>query len=334
MKGKICLLWLIMISVLAGCGLGSDSDTPPRTSGKKQDYNQNGISDLDQSDENTRREFIFVCPIIDNEYWQMCMQGIKAADKEFGTSTRVVGPQSKENFATEIVGYMEEAIASKPDGIMGYAGIEDMFPLIERASEQGIPFLAIDSDAPDTSRIAYVGTDLYSFGYQAGETLVHLINESGKVGYLCSSFSAQNESLVFGAFLDAISDYDIEVAARMEGGTSEDSAEQAAKAMLKEHPELNAVFCTASFNATGVARVKKEQGLDDLVLVGVDDTDENLLYVREGIINAIMAQSPYQMGYHGVQLLDEYLTMGRLLTDSYDTKSVLVTKENVDTYKE
>ena len=63
--------------------------------------------------------FIFVCPIVGLEYWNLCTDGIEAADAEFGTSTQVVGPTDATNFVTEVVGYMESAIATKPDLLCG-----------------------------------------------------------------------------------------------------------------------------------------------------------------------------------------------------------------------
>ena len=66
------------------------------------------------------------------------------------------GPREAADFDREIIRYMGEALESEPDGIMGYAGIRAMFPLINQAGEKGIPFLAVDSDAPSTTRIAYI----------------------------------------------------------------------------------------------------------------------------------------------------------------------------------
>ena len=51
-------------------------------------------------------EFIFVCPIVGLEYWNLCADGIAAADAEFGTSTQIVGPTDASNFVTEVVTYM------------------------------------------------------------------------------------------------------------------------------------------------------------------------------------------------------------------------------------
>ena len=73
MKKKLCLIGLISVLLSAGCGSRNKTvpDLPPAPA-EERDY-----------------DFIFVCPIIDNEYWQSCIQGIWDADEELGTTTHV-----------------------------------------------------------------------------------------------------------------------------------------------------------------------------------------------------------------------------------------------------
>lgn len=323
MKRKLFAAVLLASFILTGCGGSAVSKTP--------------LPPADLGTPAPQREsydFIFVCPIIDNEYWADCIAGIEQADKELGTKTRVIGPQTADNFAVEIIDYMKEAVDAEPDGIMAYSGIAELFPLIDEAGERGIPVLSAGSDAPDTSRIAFIGTAPYTAGNTAGKAMIELTGGTAKIGYLCSSFSAEKEKLIFDIFSETISDYDMEVVAVGEGMADADYSTKATETMLEEHPEITAIFCTAGYNVTGAARVKKAQGLDDLVLLGPDDVDENLAFVREGVIDAIYVQAPYQIGYQGVYLLKEYIETGKLASDTYDTGTILVTKDNVDTYKD
>jgi len=307
---------MVFVFLLPGC-------TKTGNSGRKADADAGSGNGAD---------FVFVCPVVEDEYWKDCIRGIKRADKELGTTTRVTGPETADNFTREITGYMEKAVASHPDGIMAYAGTEDMFPLVNKAAAEGIPVLTVDSDAPGTDRVAYLGTDLYGSGYKAGETIVSLAGGKAKIGYICSSFSAQDETEVYNAFKDAIHDYDMEIVSEKEGHEDPGYAAKAAKKMLKEHPEITAIFCTAGYNITGAARAKEELGLDSLVLVGFDDVKENLEFVRKGTINALLAQSPEQMGYKSVCLMKEYIDKGGLAAKTYNTGTILITQENVDTY--
>ena len=85
--------------------------------------------------------------------------------------------------------------------------------------------------------------------------------------------------------------------------------------------------------AEAAAKVKVEYGLDDLVLVGYDDQEETLKYIRDGVIYGVIVQDPYTMGYLGVKNLYDYLTNGKVENEHVDTGTITVTLDNIDTYK-
>lgn len=278
--------------------------------------------------------FIFVCPIVGLEYWNLCTDGIEAADAEFGTSTQVVGPTDASNFVTEVVGYMETAIATKPDGIFCYAGLDSMPKLLAEAAEAGIPVVTIDSDCSDTTnRLAYAGTDPYNAGYASGLAMIEGTGGEGTIAILTSSLGSEKEQIEINAFMDAIADTNLEVVVTEE--TNADLAVGVVKmeAIAQTYPDLKAVLGTSAYDVQAAAKVKVEYGLDDLVLVGYDDQEETLKYIRDGVIYGVIVQDPYTMGYLGVKNLYDYLTNGKVENEHVDTGTITVTLDNVDTYK-
>ena len=278
--------------------------------------------------------FIFVCPIVGLEYWNLCTDGIEAADAEFGTSTQVVGPTDASNFVTEVVGYMETAIATKPDGIFCYAGLDSMPKLLAEAAEAGIPVVTIDSDCSDTTnRLAYAGTDPYNAGYASGLAIIEGTGGEGTVAILTSSLGSEKEQIEIKAFMDAIADTNLEVVVTEE--TNADLAVGVVKmeAIAQTYPDLKAVLGTSAYDVQAAAKVKVEYGLDDLVLVGYDDQEETLKYIRDGVIYGVIVQDPYTMGYLGVKNLYDYLTNGKVENEHVDTGTITVTLDNIDTYK-
>lgn len=319
-KIKITAAFLLVLvsALLSGCAHEQEKEAADSTdTAKKDGY-----------------EFIFVCPIINNEYWQACIEGIEKADRELGVTTHVIGPAEAASFSTEIVGYMKEAVNASPDGIMAYSGIEATWPYINQAGDNNIPFLSIDSDAPDTNRLAYVGTDSYNSGYLAGETMVSLTKGRAKIGILLTPDAPTNQKKAISGFCDAISDYDMDVVCMEECDADPEAAEATVRTMLLAHPDITGIFGLASYHITGAARVKKADNLTGLKLIGFDDVEENLAFIREGIIDAITVQRPDLMGYRGVYLLNEYMEHGTLSSDFYDTGTILVTADNIDSYKD
>ena len=278
--------------------------------------------------------FIFVCPIVGLEYWNLCTDGIEAADAEFGTSTQVVGPTDASNFVTEVVGYMETAIATKPDGIFCYAGLDSMPKLLAEAAEAGIPVVTIDSDCSDTTnRLAYAGTDPYNAGYASGLAIIEGTGGEGTVAILTSSLGSEKEQIEIKAFMDAIADTNLEVVVTEETNADLSVGVVKMEAIAQTYPDLKAVLGTSAYDVQAAAKVKVEYGLDDLVLVGYDDQEETLKYIRDGVIYGVIVQDPYTMGYLGVKNLYDYLTNGKVENEHVDTGTITVTLDNIDTYK-
>lgn len=278
--------------------------------------------------------FIFVCPIVGLEYWNLCTDGIEAADAEFGTSTQVVGPTDASNFVTEVVGYMETAIATKPDGIFCYAGLDSMPKLLAEAAEAGIPVVTIDSDCSDTTnRLAYAGTDPYNAGYASGLAMIEGTGGEGTVAILTSSLGSEKEQIEIKAFMDAIADTNLEVVVTEETNADLSVGVVKMEAIAQTYPDLKAVLGTSAYDVQAAAKVKVEYGLDDLVLVGYDDQEETLKYIRDGVIYGVIVQDPYTMGYLGVKNLYDYLTNGKVENEHVDTGTITVTLDNIDTYK-
>ena len=334
MKKFICAaLITAMVMGLAACGgSGASSASGTAAASAKETAASASASAADSG-----YEFIFVCPLVGLEYWDMCAAGMAAADKEFGTSTQFIGGSDPSTITTDIVTYFESAISSKPDGIMAYCGLEFIPTLIAKADEQNIPVMAVDSDSPEPSRIAYVGTDPSNAGYASGEAMAAVTGDTAKIAILCSSTAAEKEMEEIEAFKQAMTDkgVDYEILAMEETGADLTTGVNKMQALVQTYPEMTAVLCTSAYDVQAAAKVKEEMNLTDLHLIGYDDQEETLNYIRKGLIDGIIVQDPYMMGYLSVKLMKEYLDNGgKLEQETYDTGTILVNAENVDTYKE
>lgn len=318
-------------TLLAGCGGATSTDTASTSSDTTAETTETADTAETNGD---AKQFIFVCPIVGLEYWNMCSDGIAEADKEFNVNTQIVGPTDASTFTTEVVNYMESAIATKPDGILCYAGLDSYPKLLQEAADQGIPVITIDSDCSDTTnRIAYVGTDPYNAGYSSGEAMVKATGGEGTVAILTSSVSSEKEQTEIEAFKDAIKDTNLEIVCMEETNADLATGVQKMEAIAQTYPDLTAVLGTSAYDVQAAAKVKKEYHLENLHLIGYDDQEETLVYIREGVIDAVIVQAPYQMGYLGVKVLAEYIDNGSLEEESIDTGTITVSIDNVETYK-
>ena len=80
---------------------------------------------------------------------------------------------------------------------------------------------------------------------------------------------------------------------------------------LNEMPNITGIFVSGA-GLSGVAQAVYERGTADVQkVVGFDATQRNITYMKNGTVQFLIDQSPYQQGYKAVQLLVDYLFEGR-----------------------
>src|SRR5450631_4116294 len=113
-------------------------------------------------------------------YWQSALAGLNHAAGEMKVRAEMVGPDTYDTKAEH--DEFQRAVQQKPAGIMVSAADASMLaPDINAALQQGIPVITIDSDAPSSKRLFFVGTDNYNAGTLGGNLVVKLLAGKGNV---------------------------------------------------------------------------------------------------------------------------------------------------------
>ena len=108
-----------------------------------------------------------------------------------------------------------------------------------------------------------------------------------------------------------------------------------AKAMtleaLKENPDIKVVYSTNETSTLGVCQAIQELGLepDEITVIGFNSNESELQYLRGGVLDALVVQNPYNIGYLGVYYAGQFVTGGGASGMEY-TGVVYVTAENID----
>lgn len=271
--------------------------------------------------------FTFVCPLT----WTILASGIKDADKEFGTDTKLVGCSHLDP-ALQIQA-LETAICSNPDGIIT-AGIEEndeLSAVLLKAAKKGIPVVLVDSDLPESKRICYIGTDNIKAGQLAGCDLYKATGGKAKIGVIASSLTAPNQYQRLTGFKDEISRYpDLSLECVIQCESSRLLLNEKIPQMLKEHPDINALFCMEGYSSDMTGKILKQLGKPycDIPVVSFDIVTPSFQYVEEGTYYSIIAQSPYEQGYLAVSKLVDYLN-GKPVESICYTDSFSIKKEDL-----
>lgn len=283
--------------------------------------------------ESEKRRYTFVCPLVGNEYFALVDNGMNDADAEYGCDTEMVGTATAD--VEEMMDALAAAVAADVDGIiMPVHFPEVQNPGLLAAKEAGIPVVTIDADDAGSERLAFAGTNPYQAGYSAGQAMVEGTGGTAKIGILTSTVGAGGKlDLEIAGFEEAIAGHDMEIITIEETNGDLLKAAEKTQAMVLAYPELTGIYCLTTYDIQGAAKVIEENGLEGITIVGYDDGEETLKYIRSGAAYATVVQDPYMMGYLGVQLLERINNGETLEETDIDTGTIVVTKENVDTYK-
>lgn len=294
-------------------------------------------------------KYYLVATNIEIQYWKEATAGFYKAARELGVQAEVVGPK-----VYDPQGQVEEfrkliQAEQKPAGILVSVASEKlMTPVINQAIEMGIPVITIDSDAPSSKRLFFIGTDNYQVGVTAAQIVVDALGGAGNVvvytmpdqpnlrdrlrGY--QSVFDQFRHLRIADIIDIKGDPRVAFDTTMEIVNNRRRLEN-----------IDAFVCLEALAGKEVAEVLDRNHVKDKIIMAMDTDDMTLEWIRQGRIIATIAQKPYTMGYYGLRLLaDLVLYKIPSLTINFrehpfsplpvfvDTGSTVVNKNNLDEF--
>ena len=202
------------------------------------------------------------------------------------------------------------AIAEKPAGIMvSVSDVSVISPDIDAAMQAGIPVITMDSDAPSSKRLFFIGTDNYNAGVLGGNLASKLLNGKGNVVIYRLPTQTNQKDRLSGYQAAFAAHPDIKVAQIIDLQDQPDIsgfAYDTTKKMIDSKANVNAFVCLESRSCGGVSDAVSRAGLAGKTVVIAMDTDpETLDWMQKGVTSATIAQKPFTMGYFGAKLLGD-----------------------------
>jgi ribose transport system substrate-binding protein len=243
-------------------------------------------------------------------YWANVEKGVEDAAAALGVQADFFVP-TQEDIAAQL-STMEGYIAQGYDGIaVAPSDPTAMQATIQAAMDAGIPVITLDTDAPESARLAYVGTSNKAAGVVAGQEMSKLLPDGGSVAIGTGSLTALNSLERIEGFREGLAD-NVTVIEPV-NNDKEDSATalELANATLVANPDLDGAFGVYAYNGPAWAKAVKEQGkAGEVKIVAFDATDEHIAFLKEGVIDVLIAQREYFQGYNSVELLTEMANKG------------------------
>ena len=279
----------------------------------------------------------YVVPNIAHPTFLCAKEAFERAAVDFNFEPTFTGSSSFD--VNEMVKEMELAIADQVDGIIVMCSVPSALqPVIQEASDAGIPVCTIIADCPDADRLAYLGLNNQNYGKIATDEALKALNGRKPV-VACMVPTFENIS---GIEIIASCKENLEKAGEYEWVTTVESntdmvtAIQLWEDVLTTYPEVNLIYCVSAEAGAAAATVMKERGLtaEDITVIAISDLDETLQDIRDGLIHCTMSENIPRVGYQPAQWICEYVREGKKPALINDTGTFAITKENVDNYKD
>ena len=320
MKRVVLLFSLVMVLALAvGCG-GAVEQAAPTVAAAVQEAAPTVAAAVEEaaSADVGDQLYVFLPKSLDNPYWDNCRKGMEDLAAELGVQAEFLGPDTAD--AAKQVGIFESVIARKPAGIaVSPNDPATMTAPIAAAMAAGIPVFAWDADAPDSERIAYIGTNNVTAGRVAGEEMAKAIDGAGQVAILHGSLTAANANERVQGFEEAIANYpDIEIVAIEPTEDSLATALSKAESLLQAYPDLKAFYGVTGSGVPGAAgAVKQANKCGEVQVVGFDVVPQGIEAMNEGCAQVLISQRPYGMTQMTLQIMFDLHNNGTEVTEEF-----------------
>ncbi|MDV4151853.1 substrate-binding domain-containing protein [Clostridium sp. AL.422] len=294
---------------------------------------QDILREQENYDENLKKKVVLISHVYSNPYWQDVRKGAENAAKDKNIIVEFQGPDYAS--VDEGLRLIKMAYASNVSGIITYVQDGSKYnSIINKVIENGIPIVTIDSDAEESKRLSYVGTDNVNAGKAGAKELLRLLGNEGDIGIILGGIEVKNQVERVQGFREYI---EANSNAKITNIESSDSyllqAELAAKKILTDNNSIEALFCTSAQDGIGAAKAVKNMNLvGKIKIVCFDALPETLDLIEEGVISATIAQNPYVMGQEAVNTIVDIID-GKNVKDIQLVDVLVINDSNIDEYK-
>ncbi|HEX4594750.1 MAG TPA: substrate-binding domain-containing protein [Bryobacteraceae bacterium] len=264
-------------------------------------------------------------------FWQSVHAGAAKAGKETDVNVVWNGPASEADYTVQLQ-IVDAMINRHVDAIaLAPTDRQALVKVVERAANSNVPVVIFDS-AIDTQRfVSQVATDNYKAGQMAGERLGKILDGKGKVVIVAVKPGAASTEAREKGFEDVMQQKfpGIRILDKRYGMAVVAQAMTVSENMLTAHPDLDGIFASNESSTIGAAQALRGR-LGKIKLVGFDWSPTLLDDLKSGIVDSLVIQDPFKMGYQAVMAAVKHL-QGEPVTKIVDLAPRLIERQNLNT---
>jgi len=291
-----------------------------------------------------------------NPFYIDLVKGAKDAGKELGADVKEM--DAKEDAEMQMR-QMEDSLVFGANGILLVPiEVEALIGAVKMATREKVPVVTVDRDVKGGGRLCYVGTDNVKAAENGANKLIELLEGTNKQkpwkivileGTPGSSTGIERGNGFHQVLKPLEKRGEIEIVADLPAQFDRARGMTVMEDILAIAHDIDGVICANDEMALGALSALKSGGFkvgypDGVIIVGFDAIGDAVEAIKRGELSATVAQSPYIMGYWGIEVLLKNIREGweppKTMpiyepTGAYyfETPTLIVTRDNVMTFE-
>jgi ribose transport system substrate-binding protein len=240
-------------------------------------------------------------------FWTIARSGCEDAARTLG-NVQVDFRIPSAGSAAEQQQILDDLVAKGVDGIaVSPIDPANQTGFLNRIASQTL-LICHDSDAPDSKRVCYIGTDNFAAGVEAGKLLKAALPEGGKVMVFVGFADAQNSKERFGGMKKELEGSNIVILDLRTDDTDTVRAQKNVEDTLVAHADIAGLVGLYAYNGPAILNAVRAAGKQGKVkIVCFDENDETLEGVASGDIYGTVVQQPFEFGRQAITRMARYL---------------------------
>ena len=266
-----------------------------------------------------------------DEFYISMQCGAEAEAAKLGVTVSTQGPQKFDPTLQKPI--LDSITATKPDALLiAPTDVTAMQQPLKVASDAGIKVVLVDTTTEDPSyATSAIASDNEGGGKAAFDAIKQLNPNGGKVMIMSVDPGISTTDARAKGFEDAVkADSKFEYLGIQYSHNDPATASNLMSSALQKDPDIVGVFAANLFSAEGTATGVRQAGKTGTVkIVSFDAGPNQVKALKEGTVQALVAQQPGTIGQYGVDMAVAALDGGEV-SPKVQTGFTTITKDNVD----
>lgn len=240
-------------------------------------------------------------------FWTLARRGCEAAKADLGNvevDFRIPATGS----AAEQQQLLDDLVARGVDGIAVSAiDPRNQTEFLNKIAAATL-LITCDSDAPDSRRVCYIGTDNFQAGTEAGKLIKEALPDGGSIMVFVGFADAQNATDRFNGIKHELTGSNVKILDLRTDDTDQVRAQKNAEDALVKHPDIAMLVGLYDYNGPAILNAVRRAGaIGRVKIVCFDEREETLAGVARGEIYGTVVQQPFEFGRQAIVKMAQYL---------------------------